>query len=128
MSARGNESRTNGRTGAVSTLGFVMASVAILAALILMFHTHQCPPGWTAFDFDAPVGAASLIVTLPLLLVNLSSALVSFGAGNRFIRRVTFKSLPLVAFVATLATVMALLLGWGALSNLSSSTNGCLTF
>ncbi|HUO49592.1 MAG TPA: hypothetical protein VMU09_12225, partial [Acidimicrobiales bacterium] len=56
-----------------------MALVATAEALVLVLHAHQCPPGWTSFDFDAPVGTASLIVTVPLFVVTLSSALVGSG-------------------------------------------------
>ena len=116
------------RVGPIATLGAGMALIAILEALVLIFHIHHCPPGWTAFDFDAPVGVASLIITVPLLAITISSALVGFGKGKGVVRRLAFSSVVLVVAATAVALALALVLGWGAASNLSSSTNGCLTF
>ena len=108
-----------------------MALVAIGEALVLIFHSHECPPGWAQFDFDAPVGAASLIISVPLMIVALSSALVAFGlregAVKRAAQRVALSSLPVAVALTTAATGTALVLGWGVVSNLGSSTSGCLT-
>jgi hypothetical protein len=109
-----------------------MALVAIVEALVLIFHSHQCPPGWTQFDFDAPVGTASLIVSVPLMIVTLGSALVGFGLRDGVVRRaaqrVALSSLAVAVALTTAATGIALVLGWGVISNLGSSTGGCLTF
>ena len=109
-----------------------MALVAVVEGLVLIFHSHQCPPGWARFDFDAPVGTASLIVGVPLTIVTLSSALVGLGLGEgvirRVVQRVALSSLAVAVTLATAATGAALVLGLGVISNLGSSTNGCLTF
>jgi hypothetical protein len=109
-----------------------MALVAVVEALILVFHPHQCPPGWTQFDFDAPVGTASLIVTVPLLVVTLGSALAGVHVGGpnvgRILRRLGVSSLAVAVTLTTVSTGIAVALGWGVLSNLSSSASGCLTF
>ncbi len=117
---------------AVSTVGAVTALVAIGEALVLIYHPHQCPSGWTQLDFDTPVGTASLIATVPLLIVSLLSALVAFGIGPGAIRRVlqrgAVSSLPIAIILMTASAGIALALCWGVISNLSSSTSGCLTF
>jgi hypothetical protein len=110
----------------------MMTLAAIAEALVLILHPHQCPPGWTPFDFDAPVGTASLVVTVPLLIVTLSSALVGFGVGSgvagRVMQRVALSSLVAALTLTAIATGIAFELGLGAISNLGSSASGCLTF
>lgn len=132
LSKRLSGGQRNGRIGVTSTGGVVMALVAIVEALVLIFHSHQCPPGWAQFDFDAPIGTASLIVTVPLMIVALSSALAGLGLGSGVVRRVAqrvaLSSLAAAVALTSAATGIALVLGWGVISNLGSSTNGCLTF
>jgi hypothetical protein len=122
----------NGRIGAISTAAALAALVAIVEALILIFHAHECPSGWVQLDFDRPIGAASLIATVPILIVTLSSALVGFDLGNRAIRpvlrRLAVSSIAVAVILVTASAGIALALGWGVISNLSSSANGCLTF
>ena len=118
--------------GAISTAGAVAALVAIIEALVLIFHSHQCPSGWADLDFDRPVGTASLIATVPLLIVTLSSALVGLHLGHRAIRRVlqrvAVSSLAISVTLLMASAGIAIGLSWGVISNLSSSTSGCLTF
>lgn len=118
----------NRRVGPIATVGAVMALIAVLEALILILHTHHCPPGWSAFDFDAPVGVASLIITVPLLLITVSSALVGFGTEKGVVRRLAVSSVVLVVAATAVVMALALILGFGAASNLGSSSSGCLTF
>ena len=127
----GSWSKRRRRIAAISTAGALMALVAIVEAMILIFHGHTCPPGWTQFDFDAPVGTASLVVTVPLLLVTLSSSVspgVGAGLVRRAVRRVAFTSLAVAIPLTMVTMAIVLFLGWGTISNLGSSTSGCLTF
>lgn len=48
-----NGTQRRAHIGVISSVGAVIALLVIVEGLIL--HAHQCPPGWTAFDFDAPV-------------------------------------------------------------------------
>ena len=94
---------------------------------------EECHDGSCRADRpDVPVGMASLIITVPLLLVLLSSVLVSYRIGGGAIRevprRISASSLAITLILTMVATGLAVVLGWGAISNLSSSTNGCLTF
>lgn len=121
-----------GRAGRRARWVFVAGAAAALLAvgegLVLVFHPHRCPPGWTSFDFSAPVGLASLVVTVPVAGLALWSAAVAFGAGGGWFRRLACSSLAAAVAAAVVAAGAAALLGWAVWSNLGTSTSGCLTF
>jgi hypothetical protein len=109
-------------------IGALLAIVAIIAALILIFHTHQCPPGWTSFDLSEPIGLASLVVSAPLLTVTGLSAVAVYRSPVSWLRHLTVSSLIMALVLMMISAGLALLLGNGAISSLGSSTNGCITF
>ena len=117
------------RAGPVFIAGTVISLVAIAEALVLIFHSHPCPKGWTSFDLDAPIGTASLMIITPLLVVAVTSSLIAAGVvqGRSAVRRFA-SSLVAALIVAGVALVIALVLGAGVLSNLGSSPSGCLIF
>lgn len=129
--ATGHRTDAGRRSPAVFAVGGAASLVGVVEGLVLILHVHRCPPGWTGFDLDAPIGAASLFVTAPLLAVTVASAVAGFRAGTGgaggAARRMARSSLAAVA-LTLVAMGIAVVLGWGVVSNLEPSASGCITF